>query len=236
MHQRVAGVAVFEADSAKRIAARYFESSLKSFEAQIAFEKSVILKASKSSSVLAAAAIGQQTTSEKDGGKDAEIKRMPSAVEGSEQTEIVLVDNYIVLLKLVNDILIAVIADETQNDLLMNEYMTTLTNAFNGITNNAVSKKKLYDRLDQVFLVLDESLDDGALFELDAAAIVARISMNDEPGAATPTAPGQPGAGRPISASTAMREGIAAISRGDTDSLRSVFAGAAQTFSNFLGR
>jgi hypothetical protein len=30
--------------------------------------------------------------------------------------------------------------------------------------------------------------------------------------------------------------GIAAISRGDTDSLRSVWAGAARSFTNFLGR
>ena len=231
MHQRVGGVIVFEADTAKRIAARFFDYSLKSYEAQLAFEKALITKAAKSSSVLAAAGIGQ-VAPEKDGGKEAEIKRMPSVVEGADQTEIVLVDRFIVLLKLVNDVLIAVVADEHQNDLLMNEYVSTLVGALNGITHNATTKKKLYDRLDQVFLLIDESVDEGSLFELDSQTLVARISMSDEPGGPTPTA----GGGRPVTASAAVREGIAAIRSGDTDSLRSVFAGAAQTFSNFLGR
>ncbi len=148
-------------------------------------------------------------------------------------------DEFVVILRLINDTLIAVVARDDQNDLLMNEFASTIVGALNYVTLNTICKKKLFDRLDQVFLVLDEALEDGGtIFEFDAHNIYTRLTMNEEgAGTSTPTGSERGGAGRPpISASTAVREGIAAISRGDTDSLRSVFAGAAQTFSNFLGR
>jgi hypothetical protein len=234
----VAGVVIFEADTAKRIAARYYDSALKRYETQVQLEKDLITKAVKSSAVLAAAGIGSVTTSLTEKTKESAVSgRRPSSVDGiqgSDSPEIVLLDEYIVILRLVNDVLIAVIAREDQNDLLMSEYSSTLYSSLMMITLNNLTKKKLFDRLDQVFLVIDESLEDGVLFELDPNNIYSRLTMNED-GAITPQ-PGVPGAPRPINASTAMREGIAAISRGDTDSLRSVFAGAAQTFSNFLGR
>lgn len=54
----ISGVIVFEADTAKRIVGRYFDSALPSYDAQLKFEKDLISKSTKSSSVLAAAAIG----------------------------------------------------------------------------------------------------------------------------------------------------------------------------------
>ena len=227
---------ILEADTAKRIAARYFDSSLRTFEQQTKFEKDLVSKATKSSAVLAAAGIGS-TISEK--GKDGTARRASSvdsaSVQGSETAEIVLLDEFFVVLRLVNDVLIAVTARQDQNDLLVSEYASTVVATLNLVTVNTVSKKKLFDRLDQVFLILDESLEEGGMiFELDAHNIYSRLAMNEETAVVTPAN----GGARPpvISASTAVREGIAAISRGDTDSLRSVFAGAAQTFSNFLGR
>ena len=247
MHQQIAGVAVFEADSAKRIATRYFDSSLRSHESQIAFEKALISKSVKSSPTLAAAGIGSAPPTTTQGDKPAK-DGTPSSMRRAGSTdvsavgpvndtaEVVLVDNFIVLLRLVNDVLIAVVANDAQNDLLVNEYLTTLVAAMNQVMHNNISKKKVYDRLDQMFLLIDESVEDGCIFELDPHSIVARIAMNtDTPdGSSTPTT--TPGAPRPITTSTAVRDGLAAIRSGDTESLRSVFAGAAQSFSNFLGR
>ena len=235
MHQRIAGVVILEADTAKRIAARYFDSGLRTFEQQTKFEKDLVSKATKSSAVFAAAGIGS-TSSEK--GKESIARRGSSvdaaSVQGSETAEIVLIDEFFVVLRVVNDVLIAVTARQDQNDLLISEYASTVVSALNLVTVNTVVKKKLFDRLDQVFLILDESLEEGGMiFELDAHNIHSRIAMNEDAAIATPANGGRPPT---ISASTAVREGIAAISRGDTDSLRSMFSGAAQTFSNFLGR
>ena len=243
MHQRIAGVVVFEADTTKRIAARYFDASLKTFDLQSKFEKELVSKASKSSAVLAAAGIGSVAAGPSGGEKSKDsIRRQSSAdssLQGADNAEVLLLDEFIVVLRLVNDVLVAVIARDDQNDLLVSEYVSTVVASLNLVTLNTITKKKLFDRLDQVFLVIDESLDDGGvIFELDPHNIYSRISMNED-GVSTPGSTAAAGGGPtqrtpPISAS--VREGIAAISRGDTDSLRSVFAGAAQTFSNFLGR
>lgn len=219
--QAVAGVVIFEADSGKRIAASYFDALLKERDSQIALEKELIVKAGKSS--VALAEVGMVVG---DVGKE-DAKRVVTT--HVDVNEVVLVDRYIVLLRLVNDVLIAVIADESQNDLLMSEYLNTLHGCLSEITSGNVLKKKLFDRLDQVFLIIDESLEkSGTIFETDPHVIVARIGMHES--VVVEGAPTRP----PIA--SAVREGFAAISRGDTDSLRSVFAGAAQSFGNFLGR
>ena len=203
----------------------------------------MIAKATKSSAVLAAAGIGSASSSTE---KSKEQPRRQSSADSSSVVsdniaEVIMVDEFIVILRVVNDVIIAVVARDDQNDLLLNEYSSAVVACLNLITLNTVTKKKLFDRLDQVFLVIDESVEDGGIiFELDAHNIYSRISMNED-GVSTPAGSvsgGGTGPQRtpPITASTAVREGIAAISRGDTDSLRSVFAGAAQTFSNFLGR
>lgn len=228
MTHSVAGIVVFETDTGKKIAARYFDSVLRAHIAQTDIEKALIAKAGKSSAVLAAAGVGSVTA-------PADKEKKPSetvSVQGSEFHEVILVDPFIVLLRLVNDVLIAVIARDSQNDLLLSDFLTTIYSSIQSVCGGTISRKKCYDRLDQVFLVFDEAVETGgAIIEFDSAAIVSRITMNSE--VDTPTTAG----GAPtVTASAAMREGIAAISRGDTNSLRNVFAGAAQSFSSFLGR
>lgn len=225
MQPRVTGVVIFEADSHKRIIARYFDAALPNYARQIQFEKALITKAVKSCSSLETASMA--ASGEK--GKDSSVSN-----SRSETTEIILVEDFFVILRIVNDVLLAVIARENQNDLLMAEYMSTLHNCLHSILANNVCKKKVQERLDQVLLVIDESLERGFFFELDAPTIVSRINMDllNEGGVSTPSS----SAASTSIAATAVREGIAAISRGDTDSLRSVFAGAAQKFSNLLGR
>ena len=248
----VSGVVVFDAEAGKRIVARYYDKTFfATYEGQVRFEKELISKAVKSSQLLAASGVGsvsdkthKTTTSVVDNKESSTTNRRSGSQDNissnfQDNSEVVIVENFIVILRLVNDILLAVIARETENDLLVNEYLTTIHSALSQLTLNNISKKRVYDRLDQVFLVIDESLDNGELFEMDPNNIVARITMqNPESSEGTPTATASnPSNGMPrMTASTAVREGIAAISRGDSDSLRSVFAGAAQSFSNFLGR
>jgi hypothetical protein len=228
----VAGVVVFEADTGKKIAGRYFDESLRVHSAQAAIEQALIAKAGKSSAVLAAAGVGSVVgTVEK--GKDGKTDQPTSSVQGSETNEIILVDQFIVLLRLAGNVLISVIARDTQNDLLMGEYLTTVHGCLSSICGGSVTRARCYDKLDQVFLVFDESVESpgGTILEYDVHSIVSRINMVNE--LDTPVA------GSPVNSSAAsavMREGIAAISRGDTNSLRNVFAGAAQSFSSFLGR
>ncbi len=236
MTHSVAGLVVFESDSGKKIAGRYFDHALRAHAAQAEIEKSLIAKAGKSSAVLAAAGVGVPAASDKE-------KKPPAAttttttttdvtvVQGSEVNEIILVDPFIVLLRLVNDVLIAVIARDSQNDLLLSDFLSTIHACMQSVCAGTVSRKKCYDRLDQVFLIFDEAVETGGgIIEFESAPIVARINMNSE--LETPAI--SPSGSTNVNA--AVRDGIAAISRGDASSLRNVFAGAAQSFSSFLGR
>jgi hypothetical protein len=212
-------------------------------EGQLNFEKDLISKAIKSSSVLTAAGVGSVTPPS--GGKSGHEKKdtAQSSIQGSENNEIVIIDNYIVILRLAGDVLIGVIARDSQNDLLVSEYTNTLHDCIQSICGGSrVSKKKCFDRLDQIFLIIDESVENGIVFEYDSHAIVARVNMT-ESGDSTGTNGGGSGGGStgvlptgPQNVSATVRQGIAALRSGDTDSLRSVFAGAAQSFSSFLGR
>lgn len=250
-NQSIAGVVVFEADNApKRIAARYYEPSnhiLSKREAQIAFEKDLISKAVKSCTSLAglgssdAGASGKKIvdklkdTKQGGGGGGAGGEGTPTI---TSHNEIVLVENYFVILRLTNDVLIAVVARDSQNDLLVSEYVNTFNTCLAQVCGGKISKKKCFDRLDQLFLIIDESIENGVVFEYDANTIISRINMVAENVGADGSADGiGPNNGNPsMTASHAVRQGIAAIRSGDTDSLRSVFAGAAQSFSSFLGR
>jgi hypothetical protein len=234
VNQMISGVVVFEADTApKRIAARYFETGtvLAKREAQIAFEKDLISKAVKSCASLSGMISSVDSGARKTGtDKDAKPAGDGGTPVSTEHNEVVLVDNFIVVLRLSNDVLIAVIARDSQNDLLVAEYLNTLHTCLAQVCGGKISKKKCFDRLDQLFLVIDESIENGVVFEYDANTIVSRINMVSEPVEGAETSDSS----RQISAS--MRQGIAAIRSGDTESLRSVFAGAAQSFSSFLGR
>ena len=245
-NQAIAGVVIFEADTApKRIAARYYENGqvLSKRDAQVAFEKDLISKAIKSCSSLASAGVGSTEAPKKSAEKTKESKNATAegaSISSPEHNEVVLVDNYIVILRLANDVLIAVVARDSQNDLLVSEYVNTLHSCLSQVCGGKISKKKCFDRLDQLFLIIDESIENGVVFEYDANAIISRVNMVSETvegsvEGSDGSGNGQ-GAGRQLTASHAVRQGIAAIRSGDTDSLRSVFAGAAQSFSSFLGR
>ena len=206
--QSVAGVVIFEADTVKKIAGRYFDPALVKRESQLKFEKEIIAKSVKSSSVLAAAGVASLT--EKKDSKEAVSSKDNiniSLQQGTsfEQDEILIIDGFIVLLHLCNDVLVSVIAREAQNDLLINEYLKTVYGCLLNVCGGTlVSKKKCFDRLDQVFLIIDETVENGMILEFDVPTIVARINMLTEPEAGV--VGGSPSAnGR---AAIAVRQGI----------------------------
>ena len=230
--QAVAGVVVFEADSGKRIACSYFDPSLRDRDAQVRLEKELLSKAGKSSAVLAGVG-GEKGEKSKEAiaGNSSSGRKASVSGEVDVHNEVVLVDNFLILLRLANDVLIAVVARDSQNDLLMAEYLNTVHACLSEIcTQRKITKKHLFDKLDQVFLVFDESIENGSIFETDPQVIVARIQMQNEAEALVASN------SRSQQIQSSVRDGIAAISRGDTDSLRSLVSGAAQSWGGFFGR
>ncbi len=225
MSQLISGVAVLEADSAKRIATRYFHPSLTDREKQVIFEKQLFTKISKSlpnfSQISAPADKG------KEGGK---------VVNNEGSNEIVLVDDFVIIVRLVNDLIICVIGNSSFNDLILNEFTNTIFESLKLIL-NPINKKNCFKKLDQIFLIIDESIENGVILEFDAHHIVSRIQMNveDSPIATPPGAAGSAG-GPSVISTQAVTAALQGLTRGDTETAKSLFQSATQTFGSFFSR
>ncbi|SCM02742.1 coatomer subunit zeta, putative [Plasmodium chabaudi chabaudi] len=104
------------------------------------------------------------------------IKKMSSLMN---EIEIVVSNQYIILCLPVNDIYIFVVGDENSNELVLYEVMKAIQDSLNNITNNNIGKKQLIDKLDSVFLLFDEIIDNGIIMETNSNIIVNRLYMNE---------------------------------------------------------
>ncbi|SCM01151.1 coatomer subunit zeta, putative [Plasmodium chabaudi chabaudi] len=104
------------------------------------------------------------------------VKKMSSLMN---EIEIVVSNQYIILCLPVNDIYIFVVGDENSNELVLYEVMKAIQDSLNNITNNNIGKKQLIDKLDSVFLLFDEIIDNGIIMETNSNIIVNRLYMNE---------------------------------------------------------
>ncbi|SCM05746.1 coatomer subunit zeta, putative [Plasmodium chabaudi adami] len=104
------------------------------------------------------------------------IKKMSSLMN---EIEILVSNQYIILCLPVNDIYIFVVGDENSNELVLYEVMKAIQDSLNNITNNNIGKKQLIDKLDSVFLLFDEIIDNGIIMETNSNIIVNRLYMNE---------------------------------------------------------
>ncbi|CDU17296.1 coatomer subunit zeta, putative [Plasmodium yoelii] len=96
------------------------------------------------------------------------------------EIEILSSNQYIILSLLINDIYIFIVGDENNNELILYEIMKSIQDSLNSITNNNIGKKQLIDKLDSVYLLLDEIIDNGIVMETNPNVIVNRLYMNED--------------------------------------------------------
>ncbi|KAF4677724.1 Coatomer subunit zeta-1 [Perkinsus chesapeaki] len=110
-----------------------------------------------------------------------ELMAKTARLNNRNDVEVALVDEYVVLVRQSNDVMLAVLARESENDIMMLDFTTTLYQVLCNITHNNVCRKKIIDKLDLVFLMIDEAVEKGVILEMDSAVITSRIKMqNDE--------------------------------------------------------
>ncbi|EEQ99652.1 zeta-coat protein, putative [Perkinsus marinus ATCC 50983] len=99
--------------------------------------------------------------------------------------EVALVDEYVVLVRQSNDVMLAVLARESENDIMMLDFITSLYQVLCNITHNNVCRKKVIEKLDLVFLMIDEAVEKGVILETDSGVITSRIKMQSEESSTT---------------------------------------------------
>jgi len=108
-------------------------------------------------------------------------------LSGRSEVEAIMIGDYLVLVRIVNDVSIFVIGDPAENELILLEVVNAIHNCLTAITSNQVGKRQVFERLSSVFLMLDEVVDGGVIFETDSGVITSRIQMVEGDGTQEPT-------------------------------------------------
>ena len=107
--------------------------------------------------------------------------------------DIILYDAHLAVYKHSLDLIFYFIAGSTENELMLSSALQSLTDAMGMLLRNQLEKRGVLENLDLVVLCLDETIDDGCVFELlssccamivtyriivdtDATAIASRVS------------------------------------------------------------
>ena len=90
-------------------------------------------------------------------------------------------------LKSGSDVHLGVLYEPTENDIVIQSFVDGMFKALGSLVGTPVSKKKVIDRLDSVFLLIDEVCESGIILDDDSDHIVARVEMREENNSASST-------------------------------------------------
>lgn len=89
---------------------------------------------------------------------------------------IILLDNHIVVFKVVNDIMISIVGQLKENEIMLYQVLQGLHDALNIVLNLEIDKKSIQENFDFVSLAIDECIDNGIILETDGNVIASRVS------------------------------------------------------------
>ncbi|GAB65267.1 coatomer zeta-1 subunit [Plasmodium cynomolgi strain B] len=97
----------------------------------------------------------------------------------SSETEVLVLNKFTILYLLINDVSIYIVGDESDNEIILHEIMQTVQQCLDNVTNNQIGKKQLLDKLDSIYLILDEIADSGIIMETNPNVIINRLYMHE---------------------------------------------------------
>jgi hypothetical protein len=89
-------------------------------------------------------------------------------------------DGFIVVYKLVADFLMFVVCDMKANEILIGELLESLATALSLIYKGKVNTDELVKQIDLLYLVLDETIENGFIFEVDPEVVAARTLLKQD--------------------------------------------------------
>ena len=88
-------------------------------------------------------------------------------------------DEYIVVFRKVEDICAYIVSDLKANELLLDELLDTIFTALT-LVFKKVSAETLIQQIDLLYLLLDETVEQGYIFEGDPEVVAARVLLKDD--------------------------------------------------------
>eukprot|EP00727_Mastigamoeba_balamuthi_P010107 m51a1_g5719 Coatomer subunit zeta (189) ;mRNA; r:1104376-1105322 len=96
-----------------------------------------------------------------------------------QASEVLVVDNLLVLYKPAGDTHVFLIGSQDENELLLLSALNALCDALAIVLHGQVDRRSMQDSLDTVLLVIDELVDEGIVLETDPGLIAQRASMKN---------------------------------------------------------
>ncbi|KAL7718879.1 AP complex mu/sigma subunit domain-containing protein [Entamoeba marina] len=108
--------------------------------------------------------------------------RIAKAVSQKGNSELFLLDKYVVLYKTVTDLIIAALTDPSENELLVANALECIVNGFELIFDKQFDKKVALEYYDKIAIAVDEVLDDGIVLEVDSEQLANRVNFKNVEG------------------------------------------------------
>ncbi|CBY14518.1 unnamed protein product [Oikopleura dioica] len=94
--------------------------------------------------------------------------------------EILLLDGVTICYKSNVDLIFYVVGNSEENELLLAAVLNCVYDAISLILRKNVEKRALYHHLENVFLAIDEIIDDGIIMEIDPNNVYNRLAIRSE--------------------------------------------------------
>jgi hypothetical protein len=91
--------------------------------------------------------------------------------------EVLMFDGLIVLYKVINDSIFYVISTDKENELIIQAVLSAVEESMSSLLRGSIDKSNLIQHLDLLMLVVDETIDDGMILEIDSESIASRATM-----------------------------------------------------------
>ena len=98
------------------------------------------------------------------------------------ELDIFNIDDYNVFVKIIGEIAYFIGVNEEDNECLGYNFCMIFENCLGSVINDNFDRKKIFDNLDKIMLIIDEMIDNGLIINTDPDSIQKLISLQDESG------------------------------------------------------
>jgi len=98
------------------------------------------------------------------------------------ELDIFNIDDYNVFVKIIGEIAYFIGVNEEDNECLGYNFCMIFENCLGNVINDNFDRKKIFDNLDKIMLIIDEMVDNGLIINTDPDSIQKLISLQDESG------------------------------------------------------
>lgn len=94
--------------------------------------------------------------------------------------EVMQHESFIVVYRVLSDFIVFIVGSLKSNELLLSEVLNTIISALELVYKKKLSTKTLVNQIDLLYLLLDETIEHGFIFEGDPEIVAARSLLKDD--------------------------------------------------------